>query len=85
MLERKLEEIYKVYPFCAIQIVDNSNVHKVCIDVQFYFRGKHLPIRNSVSFSLKEINNNENLQNYLVESTLEQIRYFLYHTLRNEE
>ena len=85
MLETKLEEIYKVYPFCAIQIVDNSNIHMVCIDTQFYFRGKHLPIRNSVSCTLREINNDEKLQNYLVEKTLEQIRYFIDKTLRNEE
>lgn len=85
MLGAKLQEIYKIYPFCCISITDKSNVHTVFIDVEFYFRGKHLPIRNGVSFTLDEINKDERLQNYLVEKTLEQIRYFIDHTLRNEE
>ena len=84
MLDEKLLNIYKIYPFCSISITDKSNVHMVIIDVELYFRGKHLPIRNNVTFTLKEINNDENLQNYLVEKTLEQIRYFIDHTLKNE-
>ena len=85
MLGEKLHEIYKIYPFCCISITDNSNVYAVFIDVELYFRGKHLPIRNGVQFTLDEINKDERLQNYLVEKTLEQIRYFIDQTLRNEE
>ena len=84
MLDEKLLNIYKIYPFCSISITDKSNVNSVFIDVEFYFRGKHLPIRNGVQFTLDEINKDERLQNYLVDTTLEQIRHFIDHTLKNE-
>jgi hypothetical protein len=84
MLEKALEEIYKIYPFISISIVDNSEVHAVSIIVEFYFRGKHWPIKNSVSFTLDEINNDKRLISYLVEDTLKAIRHFIDKTVRED-
>ena len=85
MLDKALEEIYKIYPFISISIVDNSNVHAVNIIVEFYFRGKHCPIKNSVNCTLDEINNDKRLISYIVEDTLKMIRHFIDKTVREED
>lgn len=84
MLDKALEDIYKIYPFISISIEDRSEIHAVYIVVEFYFRGKHWPIKNSVNFTLDEINNDKRLISYLVEDTLKAIRYFIDRTVREE-
>lgn len=76
-LEERLEDIYKIYPFISISVEDNSQVHNVSIVVEFYFRGKHWPMRNGVNFTLDEINNDRRLISYLVDDTLRMIRHFI--------
>lgn len=83
-LEERLEDIYKIYPFTSISIEDKSNVHSVNIVVEFYFRGKHWPLKNSVSATLDEINNDNRLIEYLVTTTLNSIRHFIDKTVREE-
>lgn len=84
MLDKALENIYKIYPFISISIEDNSKCHVVNIVVEFYFRGKHWPMRTGVNFTLDEINNDRRLISYLVENTLKMIRHFLDQTIREE-
>ena len=84
MLDKALEDIYKIYPFISISIEDNSKVHSVNIVVEFYFRGKHWPIKNSINFTLDEINNDKRLISYLVDDTLRMIRHFIDKTVREE-
>ena len=76
-LEKALENIYKIYPFISISIEDNSEVHQVNVLVEFYFRGGHFPLRNSINFTLDDINNDDQLIGYLVRKTIEQIRYYI--------
>lgn len=84
MLDKALEDIYKIYPFISISIEDNLKDYTVNIVVEFYFRGKHIPIRNSIRSTLNDINNDKRLSSYLVESTLKMIRYFIDRAVREE-
>ena len=84
MLDKALEDIYKIYPFISISVEDNSKVHNVSIVVEFYFRGKHWPLRNSVFATLDEVNNDNRLIEYLVTKTLDMIRHFIDKTIREE-
>lgn len=84
MLNKALEDIYKIYPFISISIVDKSKIHVVDIVVEFYFRGKHYPFRSSVGFTLDEINNDKHIISYIVRDTLKMMRHYIDNALLEE-